>query len=91
MGDYTVLEALMLVCFGASWPTSIYRAVKVKKVDGKSIYFLWLIFSGYVCGFMNKLLGTTDWVTLFYVANACMVFTDIILYYRYSRMAGSLR
>ena len=82
-----MFEAMMLVCFGASWPASIYRAVKVKRVDGKSVYFLWLIFSGYVFGFINKITGNTDWVTLFYVANACLVFTDIILYYRYSRMA----
>ncbi len=79
-----MLEAVMLLCFGASWPASIYKSYRVKKVTGKSILFLWMVFIGYVAGFLNKILNTADFVTVFYAVNGMMVFTDIILYYRYS-------
>ena len=80
-----MLEALMLICFGASWPASIYKTMKVKQVSGKSALFLWLVFTGYVCGFMHKLLFNREGVIFFYVLNGCMVFVDILLYYRYRK------
>ena len=80
-----MLEAIMLICFGASWPASIYKSYTVKNVTGKSIYFLWLVFTGYVCGFINKILNNMDFVTAFYAVNGAMVFFDIILYYRYNK------
>ncbi len=79
-----MFEALMLICFGASWPASIYKSWKIKKVTGKSPIFLWLVFIGYACGLTNKILTGTDWVTAFYAINGSMVFIDILLYYRYS-------
>jgi len=79
-----MLEAFMLVCFGVSWPASIYKTVTVKKVTGKSPVFLWFVFAGYLCGIAHKLLYNTNWVTAFYCLNAAMVFVDIVLYYRYA-------
>lgn len=32
-----ILEAAMLVCFGASWPFSILKAVRTRVVRGKGI------------------------------------------------------
>jgi hypothetical protein len=79
-----MLEALMLLCFGVSWPASIYKCYTVKNSTGKSKLFLWLVFIGYVFGFLNKILYNMDWVTLIYAVNGVMVFVDLVLCYRYS-------
>ncbi len=79
-----MLEALMLICFGVSWPASIYKTCTVKKVTGKSKLFLWLVLVGYIFGLLNKIIYQRDWVMAFYALNGAMVLTDLILYYRYS-------
>ncbi len=78
-----MLEAAMLICFGSSWPASIYKSYRLKRVTGKSKLFLWLVLIGYIFGILHKLFGNTDWVTLIYAMNGCMVFVDLCLYYRY--------
>ncbi len=78
-----MFEAIMIILFGLSWPASIYKSITVKKVTGKSHLFLWLVFFGYVSGIAHKIVYSLDWVLTFYVINACMVFVDILLYYRY--------
>lgn len=84
-----MLEALMLICFGVSWPASIYRTIKAKSVKGKSVIFLWLVFVGYICGLSHKLLNNPDYVTPFYAINGIMVFIDLLLYYRHAAREGS--
>ena len=79
----SVLEAVMLVCFGVSWPLSIYRTYRVKNPAGKSIVFLWLVIVGYVAGILNKIFGRMDWVVYLYALNAAMVATDLVLVYYY--------
>jgi hypothetical protein len=76
-------EAMMLVCFGSAWPTAIVKTFRVKRVDGVSIFFLWLILSGYGAGMAAKLTGSFNWVFALYALNFCMVATEIVLYYRY--------
>ena len=81
-----ILEAIMLVCFGLSWPISIYRTYKVKNPLGKSIAFLWLIIIGYIAGILNKIVGDKiDWVIGLYALNAVMVATDLVLVVFYRR------
>jgi hypothetical protein len=79
----TMFEAIMIMCFGLSWPASIYRTYTAKKVTGKSLVFLWFVFFGYLSGIAHKVFFSYDWVLAFYVMNAGMVFVDIVLYYRY--------
>ena len=88
----SIYEAIMLICFGASWPVSIWRTYTVKNPVGKSIWFLLLIIIGYVAGIINKVLGTMDWVLGLYILNFIMVSADLILviYYRKMRAAGKL-
>ena len=82
----SILEAIMLVCFGLSWPISIYRTYKVKNPLGKSIAFLWLIIIGYIAGILNKIVGhKVDWVIWLYAVNALMVATDLFLVLLYRR------
>ena len=79
----SVLEAVMLVCFGVSWPFSIYRTYRVKNPVGKSVAFLWLVIIGYLAGILNKIFGRMDWVVYLYALNAAMVATDLVLVYYY--------
>ncbi|MFW5857904.1 MAG: hypothetical protein ACOCX4_08500 [Planctomycetota bacterium] len=81
-------EALMLICFGAAWPAAIVKTLRVKRVEGMSIYFFWLIFSGYGSGILYKFTGNLDWVVALHTANFCMVGVEIILYYHYRRWPG---
>jgi len=81
----------MLLCFGASWPISIAKALRTKKVEGKSPLFMVVIIIGYLSGIVHKVLYNFDWVTVFYGVNAAMVAVDLFLYYRYlspGRAAG---
>lgn len=78
-----VAEAAMLACFGASWPFSVIKALRVKKVTGKSPVFLWLIFFGYIAGITFKLTSGVDWVLALYCWNLLVVGFDTLLYYRY--------
>ena len=45
-----LLEALMLVCFGLSWPTNAYKGWKAGTAAGTSWQFIGLITLGYVAG-----------------------------------------
>ena len=96
-----ILEAAMLVCFGASWPFSILKAVRTRVVRGKSPVFLSLILAGYVAGVGKMLAAWSEaraavapgqtvpvpWLLWFYLALLVLVATDTILYLRYRRNA----
>lgn len=78
----SIFEALMLLCFGAAWPVSIYKSVKTASAEGKSPFFLVIIILGYISGIINKLLYSRDVVMYLYVLNLAMVSTDLALYFR---------
>ncbi len=78
-----IAEAVMLACFGASWPFSVFKAWKVKTVKGKSPIFLWLVLTGYCAGITFKLTSGLDWVLALYIWNIFIVGCDTFLYYRY--------
>lgn len=78
-----LFEALMLVCFGISWPLSIAKAIRTRHVRGKSCLFMGVIALGYVFGILNKVLQGYDLVLWLYVFNLVMVLTDMALYVRF--------
>ena len=43
----SLFEALMMICFGVSWPISIHKSWRTKKVSGKSPVFMIVIIVGY--------------------------------------------
>ena len=49
-----LFEALMMICFGVSWPVAIYKTVRTKRTEGKSFLFLLLILAGYLAGIAAK-------------------------------------
>lgn len=89
-----ILEILMIVSFGASWPLNVIKSYKARTTKGKSIAFLLLIFFGYIAGITSKLVNTeymaniaSKWYVLFfYVLNFLMVGADIVMYIRNLRL-----
>ena len=79
-----ICEAIMMICFGASWPAQIVKTIRVKNPAGKSFLFLSLILCGYIAGVIFKLTpGRRDAVIYLYILNALMVMTDMILSLHY--------
>jgi len=78
----SIFEAIMLICFGAAWPFSIYKSWKSRACAGKSIIFLYIVLIGYIAGIIHKLLHSQDWIIALYSLNGLMVLMDIVLYYR---------
>jgi hypothetical protein len=76
------LEVIMLICFGAAWPVSIYKSLKTRQVAGKSLLFLIVILTGYIAGVFHKLFFNYDKVIFLYMLNGVLVSVDIILYLR---------
>lgn len=76
------LELVMLICFGAAWPLSIYKSYKTKSTKGKSLTFLIVILVGYLAGIANKIINSFNWVIYAYILNAVMVAADIFLYFK---------
>ena len=78
----SVFEIIMLVCFGAAWPFSIYKSYKSREIGGKSVVFLFVVFVGYIGGILHKLFYSYDPVVFLYGLNGTMVLIDIALYFR---------
>jgi hypothetical protein len=81
----SIFEIAMLVCFGISWPVSMHKSIKTKKVAGKSPVFLIIIAIGYVSGIIHKVFFSLDWVVILYIINCLMVIADCVLYFHYSK------
>jgi hypothetical protein len=82
----SIFELLMLLCFGAAWPVSIYKSLVTKSIEGKSVLFLYIILLGYIAGVTHKILYSYDFIIYLYILNGVMVLTDILLYYRNKRI-----
>jgi len=81
----SVFEILMLACFGASWPISIYKSLKTRVVAGKSPLFMGIVMLGYAAGITHKILYARDWVIALYALNLLLVAVDLALYFRLSK------
>ncbi len=90
-----ILETVMILCFGLSWPLSIYKSVKSKTAKGKSLQFELFIWIGYIAGIVMKsiqcfAIGKSgpifylSWV--FYVLNFIEITIDMLLYVRNSKL-----
>ncbi|MDR1383897.1 MAG: hypothetical protein LBJ67_08655 [Planctomycetaceae bacterium] len=78
-------EIGMLVCFGMSWPFSIYKMLVTKSSEGKSYLFLSFVLTGYGCGILNKLVYHCDVVVFLYIFNFLIVFADMLLCLHYQK------
>ncbi len=77
-----ILETLMLVCFGLSWPINLVKNLKAKTVKSTSFKFLLLITVGYLCGIGAKLVsGQINYVLAVYFLNLVVVGANIVVYF----------
>ena len=89
-----ILEIVMIVSFGASWPVNVVKSYKARTAKGKSLLFLLLIFFGYIAGIASKLvneaymaqIGQKWYVLFFYILNFIMVGADVVMYFRNTRL-----
>ena len=81
-----LFETVMMICFGISWPASVYKSWTSRKTGGKSLLFLCLIDFGYLIGLMGKILYNPGYVIAVYCVNMTFVTTDIVLYFRNRRL-----
>ena len=85
-----ILEVIMIVSFGFSWPLNVIKSYKARTTKGKSLAFLLLIFFGYIAGITSKFVNESymasiseKWYVLFfYILNFIMVGADLIMYIR---------
>ena len=82
----SIFEIAMLICFGAAWPFSLYRSYRSRTNAGKSLFFLVVVFLGYVSGILHKIFFSPDPVIGLYILNGIMVGGDILLYFRNRRI-----
>lgn len=82
-----ILETIMIISFGISWPMNLIRSYRSRSTKGKSILFNYFILFGYICGVISKILSHTfNLAFYFYFPNIIMVTCDIILYYRNKKL-----
>ena len=79
----SILETVMLVCFGFSWPLNVMKAYKAKTAKGTSLPFVLLIITGYIAGISAKLIsGQINYVLIAYILNLAIVSLNVIIYFR---------
>ena len=94
-----LLEALMILCFGLSWPISIRKSWMSRTAKGKSLFFEVFLLIGYIFGIARKIIlfsqamanGQSEsflfylgW--FFYVLNFVEISIDVALYFRNVRL-----
>jgi len=85
-----LLETLMIVGFGISWPFSIHKSYVSRTARGKSLQFEFFIWLGYIFGIARKFLLYfemplgNDWLFFlswfFYILNFAEITFDMWLY-----------
>lgn len=79
----SILETVMLLCFGFSWPLNVIKAYRAKTAKGTSLPFILLIITGYIAGISAKLIsGQINYVLIAYVLNLAIVSLNVIVYFR---------
>ena len=78
-----ILETIMLLCFGFSWPLNVIKAYKAKTTKGTSLPFIILIITGYVAGITAKILtNQINYVLIAYILNLAIVSINVLVYLR---------
>lgn len=77
-----IFECIMLSCFGLSWPISVYKSIKSKSTQGKSIVFIIAIIIGYISGIIGKIVNhQLTYVLIIYCFNLVVVSVDLFLFF----------
>jgi hypothetical protein len=91
-----LLETLMIVCFGLSWPISIRKSWISRTAKGKSLFFEVFIWGGYIFGIVRKFIQLSNateplgWLFYlawaFYFVNFICISIDMLLYFRNTKL-----
>lgn len=77
-----IFEFIMLTCFGLSWPISVWKSIKSKSTQGKSVVFIIAIIIGYISGIIGKIVSNQiNYVLIIYCFNLIVVSIDLCLYF----------
>ncbi len=92
MNTFTsVMDTMMVICFGISRPLNIIKAWKSKTAQGTNLLFYFFIWIGYIFAMTGKIAMITQnagtvwyeivpwYVMFFYVVNILMVSAGIII------------
>lgn len=72
----------MLVCFGLSWPISVWKNIKAKSAENMSLRFTLLIILGYIAGIAAKIMEhRMNYVLAIYILNLAVVSVNIAVYF----------
>ena len=88
-----LLETLMILCFGLSWPLSIRKSLISHTDKGKSLFFEFFIWIGYIFGIVRKAAfppETRNWLYWLALCAYCFNFLaisiDVGLYFRNTKL-----
>lgn len=82
-----ILETIMLICFGLSWPISVVKNIRTGTAKGMSLPFILLITFGYVAGITAKIIShNINYVLIVYFINIAAVSVNIAVYIRNSHL-----
>lgn len=83
----SMLEVIMLVCFGLSWPINVIKAVKARSAKNMSLPFILLIITGYIAGICAKIMThQINYVLVVYFINLAIVTVNLVMYFRNKRI-----
>ncbi len=79
-----VLETMMLICFGCSWPMNLIKNYKCRTAKGMSLPFILLLLIGYLAGIAAKIItvGHINFVLVVYFINLAMITANLLVYFR---------
>ena len=82
-----ILETIMLICFGLSWPFNLAKAIRARTAKGTSLPFFLLIIVGYLAGIAAKIIrNDISYVLIAYGINVLFVFVNVLVYFRNSAL-----
>ena len=75
-----LLEVVMLICFGLSWPISLIKTIRDKQAKSGNAPFMCLILLGYAAGIVAKLMTAgCNFVFYVYLLNILIVLANLII------------
>lgn len=78
-----VLETIMLLCFGFSWPMNVVKNYRAKSARNMSLQFILLIILGYIAGIAAKLYTHNyTYVLAVYLFNLAIVSINLPIYFK---------
>lgn len=77
-----VLETIMIICFGLSWPMNLIKNIKAGTAKSMSLKFIILIIIGYIAGIAAKLIShKINYVLGVYILNIVIVSMNLVVYF----------